>query len=388
MQLLLDFTTSGVANDRTMGGPTSEMWIDPWIAHLKALGVQFHSGETCTGLDVSGGCVAGARFASGPVATGDHYVLAVPIEAAHGLMSPELAALDAQCDRLRAANIDQLVSWMVGIQFYLYEDVPLVRGHMVFPDSPWALTAISQPQFWSEPAGLFRRRYGSGDVGGLISVDISEWNKEGTFVRKKARDCTKDEIQAEVWWQLKAALNGQRADQQTLTDELLHSWHLDDDLDYSAGLPPLNRSRLLSIRRARGRCAPRPASAVPNLCFAADYVRTYTDIASMEGACEAGRRAVNAILDRVGSTASRVRGLAVTRSRRSTSIGSSSIATSIALAAPISLRSQVFIARSRRPICCVAFLPVTGLAQIDDFLDQFRLTDIVGGLLGRFGIGR
>jgi hypothetical protein len=26
-----------------MGGPTSEAWIDPWIQHLKALGVQFHS---------------------------------------------------------------------------------------------------------------------------------------------------------------------------------------------------------------------------------------------------------------------------------------------------------------------------------------------------------
>jgi hypothetical protein len=58
-------------------------------------------------------------------------------------------------------------------------------------------------------------------------VDISEWDKEGRFVRKKARDCTKDEIQAEVWWQLKAALNGSRPDEQALTDDLLRSWHLE-----------------------------------------------------------------------------------------------------------------------------------------------------------------
>jgi hypothetical protein len=56
MQLLLDFTTSGIANDRTMGGPTSEMWIDPWVEHLKAFGVEFHPGERCAGLDVSVGC--------------------------------------------------------------------------------------------------------------------------------------------------------------------------------------------------------------------------------------------------------------------------------------------------------------------------------------------
>ena len=35
--------------------------------------------------------------------------------------------------------------------------------------------------------------------------------------------------------------------------------------------------------------------------LASDYVRTYTDLATMEGANEAGRRAVNGILDAVGS---------------------------------------------------------------------------------------
>ena len=37
--------------------------------------------------------------------------------------------------------------------------------------------------------------------------------------------------------------------------------------------------------------------------LAADYVRTHTDIASMEGANEAARHAVNAILERADSSA-------------------------------------------------------------------------------------
>ena len=37
--------------------------------------------------------------------------------------------------------------------------------------------------------------------------------------------------------------------------------------------------------------------------LAADYVRTYTDLATMEGANEAARRAVNAILEAIRSTA-------------------------------------------------------------------------------------
>ena len=39
--------------------------------------------------------------------------------------------------------------------------------------------------------------------------------------------------------------------------------------------------------------------------FFRDYVRTYTDLACMEGANEAARRAINAILDREGSSAPR-----------------------------------------------------------------------------------
>ena len=305
MQLLLDYTTTGESVDRTMGGPTSEMWIDPWTRHLAALGVHFHAGETCVGLDVRDGRVAAARFASGAVATGGQYVLAVPLESVHALMSAELAALDPQCARLKAADLGPLLSWMVGIQFYLYEDVPLARGHLVFPDSPWALTAISQPQFWTDVVGRFRRRYGDGQVGGLLSVDISQWDNVGTHVKKTAKECTPEEIKDEVWWQLKAGLNGGPGEQ-VLTDDLLHSWHLDDDVDYSAGLPPTNTSRLLIHPPLSWSVRPEAASLVPNLCFASDYVRTHTDIASMEAACEAGRRAANAILDRERSTADRV----------------------------------------------------------------------------------
>ena len=34
------------------------------------------------------------------------------------------------------------------------------------------------------------------------------------------------------------------------------------------------------------------------------------------------------------------------------------------------------------------FSAFTGLAQLDDIVNQFKLTDIVDGVLGRFGIGR
>ena len=47
---------------------------------------------------------------------------------------------------------------------------------------------------------------------------------------------------------------------------------------------------------------PEAVTAIENLFLASDYVRTHTDLATMEGANEAARRAVNGILDTTGST--------------------------------------------------------------------------------------
>ena len=162
MQLILDFATAGMANDRTLGGPTSEMWIDPWIAHLQSRGVQLEAGVTVEGIDVDGGRISGVRVAGDPVAkAADFYVLAVPIDQAIAMITPQMAAIDHALEKLRTSNADDLVSWMVGAQYFLKEDVQLVRGHTFYPDSPWALTSISQAQFWTE-GGAFRDRYGDG----------------------------------------------------------------------------------------------------------------------------------------------------------------------------------------------------------------------------------
>ena len=48
-------------------------------------------------------------------------------------------------------------------------------------------------------------------------------------------------------------------------------------------------------------------TAIPNLFLAADYVQTVTDLATMEAANEAARRAVNGILEHSGSAAPRCR---------------------------------------------------------------------------------
>ena len=385
MQLILDYAASGVNNDRTMGGPTSELWIEPWVAHLQALGVRMHTGAVVAGFEMAGDAIAGVSFKDGTSATADHYVLSVPIDIAQSLISPRMGAVDPALEKLRTANLEPLLSWMCGIQYFLYEDVPLVRGHTFYPDSPWGLTTISQPQFWRD-LGLFRRVYGAGDVGGLISVDVSDWNTPGTFVAKPAKQCTPDEVAREIWEQLKAALNsGVAGEEPILTDELLHSWHLDDELDYSAGIPPTNTARLLVHPPGAWALRPEAATLIKNLVLASDYVRTYTDLASMEGANEAARRAVNEILDRTRSSATRCGVWPLTEpsgfeawkrlDERLYQAGRAHLFELMGIR--VAAQAADIIRR---------FTAFTGIDKIDDLLDSVRASELIKRLLARLGI--
>ncbi len=383
LQLLRDFAFNGMQNDRTLGGPTTQMWIDPWLAHLRGKGVELHAGAPTARIEVEAGRIAGIRLAGDERVTGDFYVLAVPLEAAIALTSREMGALDPQLETLRLSSPDALVSWMSGIQYYLYEDVPLVRGHLFFPDSPWALTAVSQPQFWRD-LGVFRKLYGDGSVGGLLSVDISEWDTPGKLIPKPAKQCTRQEIADEVWWQLKAALNGSGEGDVVLTDELLHSWHLDDDLGFAPGAEITNSSRLLVHPPGSWALRPEAASAIPNLAIAGDYVKTHTNIASMESACEAGRRATNVVLERTGSPARRadVWPLEEPSFRAFKWLDHQLFVAGRPhlfeiLGIRHAVRAAAVIRRAER---------LLGLAKIDDWADQYKLTTIAKVILARLGV--
>jgi uncharacterized protein with NAD-binding domain and iron-sulfur cluster len=207
LQFLFDLTQAGGRIDRLLDGPTSEVWIDPWVAHLTASGVRLRLGCPVTGIAVRQGRIADVTVAPGGVAetvTADHYVAALPVEQLRLLVSPELRAADPQLARL-----DRLVTrWMNGVVFYLDKDVRLVHGHAIYVDSPWALTSVSQRQFWPrfDPAA-----HGDGRVEGLFSVDVSEWERPAPRLGKVASKCTREEIVEEVWAQLKDHLDDDAA---------------------------------------------------------------------------------------------------------------------------------------------------------------------------------
>jgi len=166
----------------------------------------------------------------------------------------------------------------------------------LYLDSPWALTSISQAQFWRQID--FPATFGDGTVQDCLSVDISDWDSPGVF-GKPARECTREEVAADVWAQLSAALNG-RGDQ-VLSDDLVHSWFLDPAVTGLGGPGRASNAEPLFINTVGSwDDCPHACTAIENLFIAGDFARTEVDLATMEGATQSGRAAVNALLERSG----------------------------------------------------------------------------------------
>jgi len=276
-----------------LNAPTSEAWIEPWRDHIEELGVDVRTDAAAESFGFDGERVTGV-VVDGERAEADQYVLATPVEVARRLVTDGMRDAEPAL-----SGIDRLkTDWMSGVQFYLDEDAPLVRGHGIYFDSPWALTSISQRQFWDVE---FDRYDG---IEGVLSVCVSDWDTDGVVYDKPAKRCTRDEIAREVWAQLKRHLNGE--DETVLGDDSLVAWHLDEAIqhDEDEGRNE-NKEPLLVNTVGSLRHRPEATTSIENLTLAADYVRTNTDLATMEGANEAGRRATNAVLERTASSAPR-----------------------------------------------------------------------------------
>jgi len=307
MQFGLDYARPGSQEDRLLVGPTKYRWLQPWYDYLSTtVGINFHTDHRLTGFNYTLGshAISSATVATtgGPTTvTADYYLLAAPLEVAQQMVAADMATDDAQLATLQGINTATATSWMAGAQFYLKTDVPMVGGHVFFPETPWALTTISQAQFWNQSEDTVANKYGDGTINGVLSAIISDWVTPSDVTGKAAKDYLSGEIPLlleEVRRQLQANLPASF----DLSPANIAGAHLDAGiaLPATAGPPPVNHTPLL-VHPVNGYMdRPLPQGTITNLFLAGDYVRTSTGLATMEGANEAARMAVNALLETAG----------------------------------------------------------------------------------------
>ncbi|RZJ24356.1 MAG: phytoene dehydrogenase, partial [Flavobacterium sp.] len=290
IQLVFDLLNPEIQVDRVLNGPTNDVWLNPWYDYLQQRGVYYEKGQQvveflCDKKTITGVVVEDAD-GNRKTVQGDYYISAMPVEAMAPLVNENMLYKDACLENI--STLANNVDWMNGIQFYLSDQVDIIDGHIICVDTPWALTAISQLQFWGdfEVSG-----YGDGTVKTVLSVDVSDWETPGILYGKTAQQCTFSEIKDEVWAQLKKSFNVEG--KILLHDERLVTYYIDSDIVEKNGVTFQNTEKLLVNLTNTWDLRPNSYTEIPNLFLASDYVKTFTDLASMEGANEAARRAVN-----------------------------------------------------------------------------------------------
>ncbi len=292
LQLIFDMFKVGKASDRVLNGPTNEVWIDPWLNHLRKAGVDYHLNAKVQSIACDKEKVISTTILENGKTvevSADYYIAALPVEVITPLINPSMLAIDPTLQRLQ--QLQTQVAWMNGMQFFLKQDVPIINGHCIYIDSPWSLTSISQKQFWNN---INLSDYGDGTVKGILSVDISDWETPGILYNKPAKECSTNEVMQEVWTQIKKSQN--HDGKELLTDDMIHSWFTDPDIVDPNPHTSINLEPLLVNLADSWHTRPTSHTRISNFFLASDYIQTNTDLATMEGANEAARRAVNCII--------------------------------------------------------------------------------------------
>lgn len=336
VQILQDQLQAGRRVDGTLTGPTSLVWFEHWRRYLEMQGVRFLRGRLDGFVHADAQTIwpkvtiwrdfdaDGAKHAA-PVATPtvlvrDFYVVAIPGQEVQKLLiqdDPTSQLQGPDLDRIRhfpfgdATQVDTggALAHMSGIQYFFDCDFKILAGHAIYPDSPWRLSSISQPQFWTQRTGWWTG-YRS-----IVSVDIGSWNISPQDGSPIAWESSRQQIAQETWQQIKAAVDlqiGASIDlhrqrgmplPRTVCPEPIF-YHLDDNLQFGTAGVTANHAPLLINRAGEFRERPGRLDRLQgyelnygNLVFAGVHMQTYTRLTTMEAANESARHAVNAILN-------------------------------------------------------------------------------------------
>ena len=232
IQMLLDGLSDGSRVDRTLDGPLSEAWMNPWKDYLEGQGVRFfratvqslkfHPEVRTEHRDVERFVPAkevvpvfekvppGLLTHEAPDESQrpDFYVMALNIEKALDLVKGLRVAAEKiglsfdhkvtvkKVKKPLARDFEALLKFgyeidnpqydskteprpealkdMTGLQYFFEAKTSIGHGHMYFPYTKWGLSSISQSEFWCDP-GSFSDGYL-----GVLSVGICDTKKPTT----------------------------------------------------------------------------------------------------------------------------------------------------------------------------------------------------------------
>lgn len=181
-----------------MNGPTSEVWFEPWKAHLTKNGLKLHLNTELTKINYDGdkiiSCVVKNKMGYRHVLANDYVLCINPFAAEKIFKQSNLSALYAQTKLLNEKTISQQISFRIG--FGKKINFPIKNIAFVMTDSEFNITWYPQDSFWNTDLSF------DDSIKSLWSGTIINAYTKGSIYGKNAIDLTKDEFINEITHQI------------------------------------------------------------------------------------------------------------------------------------------------------------------------------------------
>jgi 15-cis-phytoene desaturase len=277
-------------------GPINKIWFDPWCEQLKNDGVDIKLNTYIRRINVNN---IDHKITSIIINDGDEIFADIFVNSLDPLSFINLLPDSAPIKQMFVIFESRTRQIQTQVAYHLPKRLDIIRNTLqTFQDTPWFLMIRHEGNLWDL------------DDNDILSVGIGLWARPGLYHKKCAQHCTRQELAEECWYQLKQStyftdlryMDGSNMCMYSYENhhnnvEDMPYWNIWHSFEYDSKTNTLETwepktSNGVSTLKLR----PNTNDAFYiNLKHANTYVRTDTNILSMESACEAGRKLSNEI---------------------------------------------------------------------------------------------
>ena len=277
-----------------MNGPTSDVWIEPWVNYLQGKGVDFMNNTELVKLNYETNTISSAEVnnqGSKKLLRATNYVVATnPYNTVNIFKNSNMNDLYNTFKLVTNNTTSKQISFRLGLDMDI--TYPVDNIAFVMNDSEFNITWYPQEKHWKTKP----------PIKSLWSGTIIDFETPGKLYNKSAEFLTKEELKEEIIHQLLRSKSFQRLIHDNngfyLTkddisySEIWYEWEFSNGKQEQVNKKWVNNTYNEQFRPSQG-------TDYTNMFLSGAHTKTSINIWSMEGAIESGKITANLILDKL-----------------------------------------------------------------------------------------
>ena len=288
-----NYTHHSTDNWHVMNGPTNDVWIDPWIRHLKEKGVDILTNTELVKINYKKNNITSVEIKQNGIIyqlKAKEYILSInPFNTVDILRKSKMQGLYNNFKSLTDNTKSKQISFRIGINKEI--KYPIGNIAFVMNDSEFNITWYPQEKHWKHKPS----------IKSLWSGTIIDFEKNGKLFNKNAEHLDNEKLKKEIIYQILRSKsfrkliydnNGFYINKEDIEYiEIWYEWNFNNDIQEQT-----NKKWVNNIYNEKFR--PLQKTEYKNLFLSGAHTKTSINIWSMEGAIESGKITANYILDK------------------------------------------------------------------------------------------